>query len=100
MFAIDSLTSVETAPFEVVLNKSGKTIAVGKDESIIDALLLHNVKVEYTCLQGTCGSCVATVLDGAVDHRDAVLSEAEKGVGRQMCLCVSRAKNDKIVLDL
>jgi len=92
--------SIETKPFEVVLSKSQKTITVAQDESIIDALLMNQVKVEYTCLQGTCGSCITPVLEGEVDHRDAVLSEAEKRAGNKMCLCVSRAKQGKIVLDL
>jgi len=68
--------------------------------TIIDALLLNNIKVEYTCLQGTCGTCIAEVVEGEVDHRDSVLSEAEKIAGKKVCLCVSRAKLDKLVIDV
>jgi len=86
--------------FDVHLQKSGKTIQVEKDMSIIDALLLNNVKVDYTCLQGTCGTCITPVVDGAIDHRDAIFSEEEKMAQNKICLCVSRAMHDRITLDL
>jgi len=40
------------------------------------------------------------VIEGAIDHRDAVLSEEEKMAGENMCVCVSRAKDGRIVLVL
>ncbi|NNF21341.1 MAG: 2Fe-2S iron-sulfur cluster binding domain-containing protein [Saprospiraceae bacterium] len=86
--------------FELVLHKSKKSITVKKDETIIDALHLNNIKVDYTCLQGTCGTCLTKVIDGKIDHRDAVLSEEEKNTNKIMCLCVSRAKDNKLVIDL
>ena len=100
LFSNDQSSLTETKSFEVVLDKSKKTITVDKDASIIDALLLNNVKVDYTCLQGTCGTCISNVIEGDIDHRDAILSEEEKLAGRKICLCVSRAKHCKIVLDL
>ncbi|MEL7425533.1 MAG: fatty acid desaturase [Bacteroidota bacterium] len=90
----------DSQPFELVLNKSGKTITVQAEETIIDALHHHNIEVAYSCLQGTCGTCVSPVLAGAIDHRDAVLSEEEKQEGQKMCLCVSRALGGQVVLDL
>ena len=68
--------------------------------SIIDAVEMHNVAIDYSCLQGTCGTCICKVIEGEVDHRDAVLSEEEKLENKQICLCVSRAKNGSITLDL
>ncbi|MEM0991661.1 MAG: 2Fe-2S iron-sulfur cluster binding domain-containing protein [Bacteroidota bacterium] len=86
--------------FKLVLNKSNKIIVVDKELTIIDALMLNNIKVDYSCLQGTYGTCIADVVAGAVDHRDAVLNETEKSTGKKICLCVSRAKGDRIVVDL
>ncbi len=100
VFSINTSTSTESKRFEVVLNKTGKSISVDKDLTIIDALLMNNVKVDYSCLQGTCGTCITNVIEGEIDHRDAVLNEEEKIACDKICLCVSRAKNNKIVLDL
>jgi vanillate O-demethylase ferredoxin subunit len=100
VFSNITATSKESKAFEVVLNKKGKSITVDKNLTILDALLMNNVKVDYSCLQGTCGTCISTVIEGEIDHRDSVLSEEEKIAGDKICLCVSRAKHNKIVLDL
>lgn len=93
-------SNIKSKAFDVVLNKSGKTIKVDKELTIIDSLLMNNIKVDYSCLQGTCGTCITGVLEGEIDHRDAVLTSEEKRSCEKICLCVSRAKSDTIVLDL
>ena len=100
VFSADQSQLLAPKAFDLTLKKSGKTITVQKDETIIDALQMHNVAVPYSCMQGTCGTCIAHVSHGGIDHRDAVLSEEEKLCGNKMCLCVSRAKGDKLVIDL
>jgi hypothetical protein len=40
------------------------------------------------------------VLSGVPDHRDHVLSPAERESGKVMMVCVSRALTDRLVLDL
>jgi len=99
-FSMSSTTLSESKEFELVLNKSGKSIVVKKEETIIDALHLNNIKVPYSCLQGTCGTCICKVVEGKVDHRDAVLSEEEKIEHKKICLCVSRAEGDQIIIDI
>jgi hypothetical protein len=39
-------------------------------------------------------------LSGAIDHRDSVLTETERAAGDTMMICVSRAKGDRLVLDI
>jgi len=100
IFSMDATGLSEPKEFELVLGKSGKSIIVEKDATIIDALHHNNIKVEYSCLQGTCGTCITPVLEGSIDHRDAVMSEEEKMEQNKICLCVSRAKEDRLVIDL
>lgn len=100
VFSMNNSIISEPRSFELVLDKSGKTITVHKEESIIDALLLNNIQVDYTCLQGTCGTCITKVLEGEVDHRDAVLTEEQKISNDIMCLCVSRAANDTLTIEI
>jgi ferredoxin len=54
--------------------------------------------VRYSCQQGFCGTCRVRVLAGEVDHRDRVLTAAERA--DTMAICVSRATGDRLVLDL
>jgi len=99
-FSSNRSQSVEDKPFDVVLQKSNKRIHVSQHETILDALQMHNVHVPYSCLQGTCGTCITPVISGEITHRDIVLSEEERRCGHKICPCVSRAKDEELVLDL
>src|SRR5699024_10763632 len=65
-------------PFEVELSLLGKTITVEPGVPILDAVNAAGANVPSSCQEGTCGTCETLVLEGEVDHRDAVLSEEEK----------------------
>lgn len=83
--------------FRVRLAKSGKTLEVPADKSILDVMRENGFEVPSSCETGTCGSCRVKYLAGEADHRDLVLSHAEKA--DTMMTCVSRAKSDEITLD-
>lgn len=85
-------------PFVVHLRRSGGTVEVGRDESILDALRTHGHRVPSSCESGTCGSCRVRLLAGQADHRDIVLSPQERD--DHIIVCVSRAKSDSLDLDL
>lgn len=84
-------------PFRVRLAKAGRTLDVPVDKSILEVLREAGFDVPSSCETGTCGTCRVKVLAGEVDHRDLVLSHAEKA--NTMMICVSRAKGDEITLD-
>ncbi|CAD5106221.1 PDR/VanB family oxidoreductase [Zestomonas carbonaria] len=86
--------------FEVVASRSGKTVQVAEGQSILDALAEVGIKVEKSCEQGVCGTCLCDVLEGEPDHRDVYLTDEEKEAGDQILVCCSRAKSKKLVLDI
>lgn len=86
--------------FDVVLEQSGETITVAESESILDALLRAGVDADFSCREGTCGTCEVAVLDGVPDHRDSVLTEDEQAENDCMMVCVSRSCSKKLVIDL
>ena len=91
----------ERKAFEITLARSGGTYCVPASKSVIDVLREHGLcNIETSCEHGVCGTCVTGVLDGVADHRDAYLSGEERSAGRKMLLCVSRAKSERLVLDL
>lgn len=85
--------------FRVKCAKSGLELVVGPDQSLLTVLEDAGVRVDYSCTQGICGACETRVLAGTPDHRDSVLSQAERASNRTMMICVSRAKSDELVLD-
>ena len=86
--------------FEVEISSTGQLITVAADQSIIEALESAGVDVMYDCQRGDCGICQCDVVSGIPDHRDVVLSEAERASGKVMQICVSRAKSARLVIDV
>jgi cytochrome P450/ferredoxin-NADP reductase len=86
------------APFEAVCQRSGVSVACAGNETLLEALERAGIGVPYACRAGSCGACVTTVLGGEVEHRDTLLSDAERAEGK-MLVCVSRARG-KVILDV
>ncbi|NUO44930.1 MAG: oxidoreductase [Streptomyces sp.] len=90
----------ENTEFEVELARSGATVTVAADVSVLDAVRAAGVEVLFSCTEGTCGTCETDVLDGTPDHRDSVLTDEEQEAGETMMICVSRCRGRRLVLDL
>lgn len=86
--------------FEVVAARSNKTVQVAEGQTILDALAKVGIKIEISCEQGVCGTCMCEVLEGEPDHRDVYLTDEEKAANDQILVCCSRAKSNKLVLDI
>lgn len=87
-------------PFEVALRNSGLTLEVPADKTLLEVLRAHTIDVQSDCEEGLCGTCEIGVIEGAVDHRDSVLTRAERDENRRMMCCCSRAASGRLVLDL
>lgn len=87
-------------PFEVELASTGQVFTIPPGKTIIDVLEAEGIDLMYDCQRGDCGICQTDVLDGTPDHRDVVLTEAEKAAGNIMQICVSRAVSPRLKLDL
>ncbi|MBR9829498.1 MAG: oxidoreductase [Oceanospirillales bacterium] len=86
--------------FEVYAEASDVTVKVGPNESIATALKAAGVKVQMSCEEGVCGTCICDVLEGTPDHRDLFLTDEEKEDNDQIALCCSRAKSERLVVDI
>jgi ferredoxin-NADP reductase/DMSO/TMAO reductase YedYZ heme-binding membrane subunit len=86
-------------PFQVELRRSGLVVDVPADRSVLQAVRAVLPTVPAGCQQGVCGACRTTVLAGEPDHRDELLSEADRAAGA-MLICVSRARGERLTLDL
>jgi vanillate O-demethylase ferredoxin subunit len=99
-FGADPTLTADGREFRLRLARSGRSTVVGAGQSIITSLAALGVEVPTSCEQGVCGTCLTAVLEGVPDHRDDYLTDDEKKVGNVMCLCVSRALSDELVLDI
>lgn len=94
-----TVPAADDGGFTVVLNKSGASVSVGADQTILGALEQAGVHAPSSCRNGVCGTCETRVLEGVPDHRDKVLSDGERAAGNTMMICCSRAKTALLRLD-
>ena len=86
--------------FEVVCQRSGLTLTVPPEKSIMTVLSEAGIEVPRSCEQGICGTCETRVISGEIDHRDSILSASERAANQTMMTCVSRARGPRLVLDI
>jgi vanillate monooxygenase ferredoxin subunit len=99
-FAGQAQQTAQDQSFDVELRRSGRVIRIQATQTITQALLLQGIHVPVSCEQGVCGTCLTTVLEGEVDHKDLYLSPQEQAANTQFLPCCSRAKSGRLVIDL
>ncbi len=99
-FEAPDLPAAEPGAFTLRLERSNLDLTVPPGSSALEAVTAAGIDVLTDCEEGICGSCETTVLAGAVDHRDFVLTAREKSANTCMMLCVSRAITPCLVIDL
>ncbi len=98
-FAAKDIASTDGG-YTVVLARSGRRVSVKAGQTILDSLMDIGMEPPHSCREGICGNCEVRVLEGIPDHRDLVLSHAEKAANNSMMICCSGAKSAELVLDL
>lgn len=86
-------------PFTVQLVRSGAVLQVQAGESLLEAMESAGLNPPSACREGLCGACLCSVVEGEVEHRDAVLSAEEQLAGKRMATCVSRARGTSLSID-
>ncbi|MFD2167534.1 2Fe-2S iron-sulfur cluster-binding protein [Thalassotalea euphylliae] len=80
----------------LVLPMSAGGIDVGADETLLDAMLRHNIDAPYSCESGVCGSCQCTLEEGKVSMKENLFltdEEQEKGL---ILACQAVAQSDTV----
>ncbi|MDT7803529.1 MAG: hypothetical protein QOI78_6962 [Actinomycetota bacterium] len=98
--AVPDIEAVPGDEVELELREAGITVVADADTTLLEAIRGAGIDIESDCEEGYCGTCETRVLEGTPDHRDVVLSKAERAAGKTFFPCVSRACGLKLVLDL
>ena len=97
-FSAQPLEVAGARAFKLVLVRSGLTLDVPADRSVMSVVHEAGVDLPASCEQGVCGTCITDVLEGRPDHRDQCLDEAM----RERCFtpCCSRSLDSVLRIDL
>ena len=99
-FAAAPSAAADARPFEIVLRRSGRRLQVDAERTLLETLEQHGIGVPFACREGLCRTCETALCAGEADHRDSVLSEAERAAQTSLMVCVSRARSRVLELDL
>lgn len=99
-FAASQPPSASGNGFVVRLARSSIELAVPEHATLLEVLTDNGIAVDSSCQAGICGCCEIGVLEGEVDHRDEVLTAAQRAGNKSMMACCSRARSARLVLDL
>ena len=99
-FNVPELPEYENHPFKLILAKSGRVLMVPADKSATDVMTENGIQIDVKCSDGLCGVCKCNLVSGEVEHRDFVLSNAQRKTS--VILCQSRAAqpDGEVVVDL
>ena len=102
LFALEPVTDeLPNEAFDVFLSRQKITLSVPPERSILEVVRDAGLDVETSCEDGLCSCCRTRLLGGEADHRDHVLSSAEKVANESIMICVSRATDgETLILDL
>ncbi len=98
--ARDDVPNGPGTAFDVILERSGIALTVAPGQSILQTVADAGVVVPSSCREGTCGTCETVVLEGEPEHRDSILTPRERAANDCIIICCSRARSDRLVLDL
>jgi reductive dehalogenase len=88
-FSVPDVPEWENHAFQIKLARSGRVLDVPADASATDVLAQNGIAVDVKCSDGICGVCKCGLISGEVEHRDFVLSKAQREGA--LILCQSRA---------
>ncbi|MVO18221.1 2Fe-2S iron-sulfur cluster-binding protein [Parasedimentitalea huanghaiensis] len=99
-FSVPDLPEYENYDFTLKLAKSGREFVVPADKTATDVLAENGVQVDVKCADGICGVCKCGLISGEVEHRDFVLSKAQREVAVVLCQSRAAQKDGVMVVDL
>ena len=86
--------------FQVTNQSTGRKFSVQPDETILDSILRQGFAVPYSCRNGTCAACKASLISGKVvydEYDKSALSDTEVAAG-SVLLCRAHPTEDLEIL--
>ncbi|HFD81230.1 MAG TPA: CDP-6-deoxy-delta-3,4-glucoseen reductase [Gammaproteobacteria bacterium] len=83
--------------FDITIESSGHRFPVERGETLLEAALAHGIGLPYGCRNGSCGSCMATLLSGRVHYPDGPPPALEGQAEDQVIVCQALADSDVLL---
>jgi CDP-4-dehydro-6-deoxyglucose reductase len=83
--------------YKITIKSTNHQFDANPDESILDAALRQGLGLPYGCRNGSCGSCIGTLVCGEVRYPEGKPQALDGQAADQVVLCQARADSDLVV---
>ncbi|WP_327142340.1 ferredoxin--NADP reductase [Nocardia sp. NBC_01327] len=88
--------AADAATVEVELDGETHELTWPRSQTLVDIMLSKGLDVPYSCLEGECGSCACTVLDGEVEMGNSEILDPEDIANGYILGCQARPVTDHL----
>ncbi|MFD7846027.1 2Fe-2S iron-sulfur cluster-binding protein [Nocardia sp. NPDC059764] len=88
--------AADAASVEVELDGETHEMTWPRSQTLVDIMLSKGLDVPYSCLEGECGSCACTVLEGEVEMENAEILDPEDIANGYILGCQARPVTDRL----
>ncbi|HMZ14188.1 MAG TPA: ferredoxin--NADP reductase [Mycobacterium sp.] len=89
----------DAAEAQIELDGQAYTLRWPRSRNLVDTMLAAGIDVPYSCREGNCGSCAATVLEGEVQMAESKLLEAQDVADGLFLACQARPVTDAVKIE-
>jgi 3-ketosteroid 9alpha-monooxygenase subunit B len=89
----------EYAEARIILDGEVHNLRWPKGRNLVDVMLAAGLDVPFSCREGNCGSCAASVVDGEVDLGNAAILEAEDVAEGLFLACQGCPRSDTLTVE-
>ncbi|MEU0545830.1 ferredoxin--NADP reductase [Nocardia sp. NPDC005978] len=88
--------AADAATVEVELDGQTHEMTWPRSQTLVDIMLSKGLDVPYSCLEGECGSCACTVVEGSVEMENAEILDPEDIANGYILGCQARPVTDRL----
>lgn len=89
----------QAADTEITIDGSVHRLRWPVGRNLVDTMMAAGIEVPYSCREGNCGSCAATVIEGQVDLGNAIILEEEDIADGLFLACQACPLSDTIKIE-
>ncbi|WP_067566887.1 ferredoxin--NADP reductase [Nocardia acidivorans] len=93
---ISAEEAADAATVEVELDGETHELSWPRSQTLVDIMLSKGLDVPYSCLEGECGSCACTVVEGTVEMENAEILDPEDIANGYILGCQARPTADRL----
>lgn len=97
--AADDSDDTDAADAEVQLGGESHTLRWPRSHNLVDTMLAAGLPVPYSCREGSCGSCAATVLEGEVQMGQSDILDEQDLADGLFLACQARPRSDTVRIE-